>query len=161
MKKLAMGCVAVLALCAAGFAGVSWYAYHKVSATFAGFAQLGSIPELERSVRKQGPYAPPASGEPSAEQLDHLLQVQQAVRDRLGARAQEMDVRYRKLLAKKEATAVDAPELLSAYRDLAVAYMDGKQAQVDALNRVGFSLDEYRWTRAQAYGALGMPIMDL
>jgi len=157
MKKLAIGCAVVLGLGAAA----SWYAYHKVSSAFAGFAQLGTLPDLERSIRKHGPYTPPASGEPSPEQIDRLLQVQQAVRDRLGTRAQEMEYRYRKLLAKKEATAVDAPELISAYRDLAVAYMDGKRAQVDALNRAGVSLDEYRWTRSQAYGALGMPIMDV
>jgi hypothetical protein len=161
MKKLALGCAVVLGLGAAGVAAASWYAYHKVSSTFAGFAQLGTLPELERSVRKLGPYTPPPSGEPSPEQLDRLLRVQQAVRDRLGARAQEIEVRYRKLLAKKEATAVDAPELLSAYRDLAAAYMDAKRAQVDALNRAGFSLEEYRWTRSQVYGALGMPLMDL
>jgi hypothetical protein len=32
---------------------------------------------------------------------------------------------------------------------------------VDALNRVGISLDEYRWTRAQVYAALGVPLVDL
>ena len=123
---------------AAGATAASWYAYHKVSSAFAGFAQLSTIPDLERSVANQGPYTPPASGEPSPKQLDRLLQVQQAVRDRLGTRANEIEYRYRKLLAKKEATAVDAPELISAYRDLAAAYMDAKRAQVDALNRAGF-----------------------
>lgn len=161
MKKFAIGCAVVLGLGAAGATAASWYAYHKVSSAFAGFAQLSTIPDLERSVRNQGPYTPPASGEPSPKQLDRLLQVQQAVRDRLGTRANEIEYRYRKLLAKKEATAVDAPELISAYRDLAAAYMDAKRAQVDALNRAGLSLEEYRWTRSQAYGALGMPLMDL
>ena len=56
---------------------------------------------------------------------------------------------------------MDAPEIISAYRDLAAAYMDAKRAQVDALNRAGLSMEEYRWTRSQAYAALGMPLMDL
>jgi hypothetical protein len=56
---------------------------------------------------------------------------------------------------------VDAPEIISAYRDLAAAYMDAKRAQVEALNRAGLSMEEYRWTRSQAYAALGMPLMDL
>ena len=56
---------------------------------------------------------------------------------------------------------MDAPEIISAYRDLAAAYMDAKRAQVDALNRAGLSIEEYRWTRSQAYAALGMPLMDL
>jgi hypothetical protein len=39
--------------------------------------------------------------------------------------------------------------------------MDAKRAQVDALNRAGLSMEEYRWTRSQAYAALGIPLMDL
>jgi len=161
MKKLAVGCAVILGVGAAGAAAASYYAYHKVTSAFAGFAELGTLPELERSVRKQGHYAPPASGEPSPAQLQRLLQVQQAVRTRLGARADEIERRYRKLLAKDSATVVDAPEIISAYRDLAAAYVDAKRAQVDALNRAGFSLEEYRWTRLQVYSALGMPLMDL
>jgi hypothetical protein len=161
MKKLAIGCAVILGLGAAGAAASSYYAYHKVTSAFAGFAELGTLPELERSVRKQGTYTPPASGEPSPAQLERLLQVQQAVRTRLGARADEIERRYRKLLAKDSATVVDAPEIISAYRDLAAAYVDAKRAQVDALNRAGFSLEEYRWTRLQVYSALGMPLMDL
>jgi hypothetical protein len=161
MKKLAIGCAVVLGIGFVGAAGASYYAYHKVTSAFAGFAELGSLPELERSVRKQGTYTPPASGEPSQAQIARLLEVQQAVRSRLGVRAKEIEYRYRKLLAKDSATVVDAPELISAYRDLAKAYVDAKRAQVDALNQAGLSLEEYRWTRSQVYAALGMPIMDL
>jgi hypothetical protein len=161
MKKLAIGCGVLLLVGLVGAAGASYYLYHKVSSAVAGFAELGSLPEIERSVRKQGPYTPPASGEPSPAQVERLLAVQQAVRTRLGVRADQIEHRYQKLLAKDSATVVDAPELISAYRDLAAAYMDAKRAQVDALNRAGLSLEEYRWTRSQAYAALGMPMMDL
>lgn len=161
MKKLAIGCVVLLALGVVGAGGASYYAYRKVRSTFAGFAELGSLPDLERSVRNQRPFAPPASSEPSEAQLARLLEVQGAVRTRLGTRAGEIEHRYRRLLAKDKATAVDLPELLSAYRDLAGAYLDGKRAQVDALNRAGLSLEEYRWTRSRAYAALGMPLLDV
>jgi hypothetical protein len=161
MKKLAIGCAVLLLLAGIGAAGASYVAYRRVTSAFAGFAELGSLPELERSVRKQGPYTPPASGEPSRVQIGHLLEVQQAIRTRLGARADEIEHRYRRLLAKDSATLVDAPELISAYRDLAAAYVDGKRAQVNALNRAGLSLEEYRWTRAQVYAALGVPLMEL
>jgi hypothetical protein len=89
------------------------------------------------------------------------VEVQQAVRARLGKRADEIEHRYRLLLAKDSATVVDLPELISAYRDLASAYVDAKRAQVEALNRAGVSLEEYRWTRSRAYAALGMPLMDV
>ena len=161
MKKLAIGCAVLLVIGMVGVAGASWVAYRKVSSTFAGFAELGSLPELERSIREQRRFSPPASGEPSRAQVQRLLEVQGAVRARLGDRADEFERRYRRLLAKDRATAADAPEILSAYRDLAGAYMDAKRAQVDALNRAGLSLEEYRWTRSRAYAALGMPLIDV
>jgi len=161
MKKLAIGCAVLLALGVVGAGGASYVAYRKVSSAFAGFAELGSLPELERSLRNQRPFAPPTDGGPSRAQIEHLVEVQEAVRARLGARAGEMERRYERLLAKERATAVDAPEIISAYRDLASAYMDAKRAQVDALNRAGLSLEEYRWTRSQVYAALGMPLMDM
>jgi len=161
MKKLAIGCAVLVGIGFVGAAGVSYFAYHKVTSAFAGFAELGTLPEIERSIRKQGPYTPPPSGEPSNGQVQRLLEVQQVIRTRLGARAEEIERRYRTLLAKDSATVVDAPEIISAYRDLAGAYMDAKRAQVDALNRAGISLEEYRWTRSQVYAALGVPLMDL
>jgi hypothetical protein len=161
MKKLAIGCAVILALGMVGVGVASYTAYRKVSSAFAGFAELGSLPGLERSIRNRGPFAPPAGGEPSRAQITRLLEVQGAIRARLGVRADEIERRYQRLLAKDSATVVDAPEIISAYRDLAAAYMDAKRAQVDALNRAGLSMEEYRWTRSQAYGALGMSLMDL
>ena len=161
MKKLAIGCAVLLLVSMVGAAGASYYAYHKVSSAFTQFAELGSLPEIERSVKNQRPYQPPPAGEPSADQIRRLLDVQGAVRTRLGVRADEIEHRYHRLLAKDSATVVDVPELVGAYRDLAGAYMDAKRAQVDALNRAGLSLDEYRWIRSRAYGALGMSLLDV
>jgi hypothetical protein len=161
MKKLAIGCVVLLALGVVGAGGASYFAYRKVSSTFTGFAELGTLPELERSVRNQRPFTPPPSGEPSQVQVAGLVEIQGVVRSRLGARAEEIERRYHRLLAKDGVTAVDLPELVSAYRDLAGAYMDAKRAQVDALNRAGLSLEEYRWTRSRAYAALGIALLDV
>jgi hypothetical protein len=52
------------------------------------------------------------------------------------------------------------PALMAAYRDLAAAWLDAKRSQVEALNDVGLSLEEYRWIRDQAYQAIGIPFMD-
>ena len=61
----------------------------------------------------------------------------------------------------REATVIDAPQIVSAYRDIAAAWVDAKRAQVDALNAVNLSLEEYRWVRSQAYAAIGVPFMEL
>ena len=66
--------------------------------------------------------------------------------------------KYEKFLRDDHvATAADAPALIAAYSDLAKALVDGKRAQVEALNQVGLSLAEYRWIRTQAYGAAQDP----
>jgi hypothetical protein len=161
MKKIAIGCVVLLlVLGAAGTAG-SYLLYRRVGSTVSSYAELGKVPALNASVRNQEPFTPPASGEPSARQVERLLAVQQAVRTRGGEWADEFERTYRKLLTKANATAADAPAILAAYRDLAGGYMEVKRAQVDALNAAGLSLAEYRWIRSQVYSTLGMPLMDV
>jgi hypothetical protein len=161
MKKLAIGCVVLIAVVAIGGTIGSYMIYRKVSSTVSGFAELATIPEIERSVTNRTPFRAPASGELSPAQLDRYLTVQRRIRTHLGARVNEFERRYRTLLAKDSATVTDAPALISAYRDLATGYVEAKRVQVDALNEAGLSLDEYRWVRRQAYTALGMPMMDM
>jgi hypothetical protein len=160
MKKALIGCLVLLGVLAVGAGAASYMVYRKVNSTLAGFAQLGTVPELERSVRNQARFVPPPSGELSERQVQRLLGVQQAVRGRLGERAGEFERKYHALLAKDSATVFDVPELVSAYRDLATGYVDAKRAQVDALNDAGLSLEEYRWVRSRSYAAIGIPMMD-
>ena len=161
MKKIAIGCGIVVLLLAVAAAVGSYLVYRKVSSAFGDFAQLASVPDIERSVRNQSAFTPSSSGELTDSQMQRFLRVQATVRSRLGQRAAEIERKYRTLLEKDKATALDFPELVSAYRDLAAGYVEAKRVQVEALNEAGFSLAEYRWIRNQAYAALGMPMMDL
>jgi hypothetical protein len=164
MKKLAIGCgvVALLAI-VVGAIGV-YYVMHRVGSTVASFAALGSIPDIERQVQDKNPYAPPASDEFTEAQLARLLAVQATVRQKLGDRFAVLDSKYRTLsetLKQRDATVMDAPALLSAYSDLATAYLDAKRWQVEALNEQHLSLAEYRWIRKQAYAAIGLTVMNV
>jgi hypothetical protein len=161
MKKLLIGCLVLAVVLAVTAGAASYYLYRKVDSTISGFKELGTVPELERSVRNKTPFTPPASGELTGAQLERYLAVQQQVRARLGAGAAEIEQKYKTLLAKDSATIVDAPAIISAYRDLAKTFVEAKRAQVAALNDAGLSLDEYRWVRRQAYAGIGMPLMEL
>jgi len=168
MSKVAIGCVGLLAVGLVGGVGATYYAYHKVTSAIAPVVELGSLGDIERSIRKQGAYTPPASGEPSQAQVDRLLEVQEAVRARLGTRAEEFYQRYRRYFepvngvkAQLGGPADSAIMGLRLSLEIAGIYVDGKRAQVDALNRLGMSLEEYRWTRSQVYAALGVPFMEL
>lgn len=161
MKKLAIGCGLVLVLTGMAAAGVAYYLYRQVSATVAQFASFADLPELDERVQNKRSYTPPASAEISEAQIEKLAQVQSVIRKRLGQRITEFEGKYKALLAKHDATAVDIPAVIQAYGDLASTWIDAKRGQVEALNAAGLSLEEYRWIREQAYRALGKPFVDL
>ncbi len=161
MKKLAIGCGLVALVLAVAVIGVGYYGYLRVRSTVAQVAELGKIPELEREVRVKTPFTAPDSGELTSDEVERFVQVQKRVRDRLGQEAAALERNYKELGEKKEATIADLPTLLAAYRDMASAWMEAKRTQIQALNDVGLSLEEYRWIRNSAYQALGVPFVDL
>jgi hypothetical protein len=161
LKKLAIGCGIALLIVGICGAGVAYYLYSRVSSALTQFAELGKVPEIERGVLNRDPFVPPTSGEVSDIQIEKLLKVQSAVRQRLGERMATLESKYKTLAEKEKADVTDAPALLRAYADLAVSWLDAKRQQVEALNATGLSLEEYRWIRDQTYRALGMAYVDL
>jgi hypothetical protein len=163
MKKLAIGCGVIAVVLLIGAAVATYFVVNKVRSTVAEFASLGEIPDLERRVTNQAAYNPPDTGELTEAQVTRYVQVQRQVRSVLGARFDEFNTKYAELserMRRDEGTALDAPAVIGAYRDLARTYVDAKRAQVEALNGAGFSLDEYKWVRGQVYAAIGLPVVD-
>jgi hypothetical protein len=165
MKKLAIGCLVVLVVLGLAGSLATFYLYHvvrtKIADSASALAAFKELPELERRVRNKGEYRAPESDLLSRAQVERLASVQAAVRTAMGARFAEIERRYKTLFEKKEATVLDVPEVLAAYRDLAGLWLVGKRAQVDALNAQGFSRAEYRWVRDRVYRALGLPLMSV
>jgi hypothetical protein len=46
-------------------------------------------------------------------------------------------------------------------REIGPVYLKAKQAKVEAMNRAGFSRDEYRWVRRQVLAAAGLSLSEL
>ena len=161
MKKFAIGCGIALLLVCIGAAGAAYYLYNRVASTLTQFAELGQVPELERSVHNKSAFVPPASEELTDSQIEKLLKIQADVRSRIGERMAAFETKYKSLAEKEKATVTDVPALLSAYRDLAATWMDAKRSQIEALNAAELSLEEYRWIRDQAYRAIGVAYVDL
>src|SRR5262249_16043556 len=136
----------------------------KLDSTIAGFTELGKVPDIERQVRNTTPFSAPESGEITVAQLTKYLKVQAQVRQTLGERFTVLNENHKALmerLNKQQQSAGDLPEIIDTYKDLAVLYVQGKQAQADALNAQGLSLLEYRWVQMQAAAAIGMPVMTM
>src|SRR4249920_2368256 len=153
MKKLAIGCLVVFVVVGIAVAGIGYYAYSKVKDSVAQLAELQKVPEIERGIRVKTPFSVPASGELTATQVDRFMTVTTKVRERLGQDMAAFERNYKTLAAKKDFTAADMPALLSAYKDMATGWLAAKRTQVDALNEVGLSLEEYRWIRSESYRA--------
>ncbi len=161
MKKLAIGCGIAVLIVGVACVGVVYYGYTKVRSTVNQLAELGQVHDIERGVKVHTPFVVPRSGELTQAQIDKLLKVTATVHDRLEKDMAVFQRTYQTLAQKKDATAADLPALMSAYRDLAANWLNAKRAQVEALNEAGLSLDEYRWIRSAAYGALDIPFMDV
>ena len=161
MKKFAIGCAIILVIGGIALAGVTYYAYTKGKAALTQLAELGKVGDIERDVKNRTAFTAPDSREITASQLDRLVQVQTKVRERIGASGAAIERNYKSLIDKKDATITDLPALLGAYGDMARALVDAKRAQVEAMNEVNFSLEEYRWVRTETYRALGAPFVDM
>jgi len=161
VKKPIIGCAIIALLLAVVGIGATYWLYRKVSTTVSQFAELASVPEIERQVRNTAAFSAPASGELTESQVTRFVAVQTRVRERLGARFAEVQSKYKTLIERKQATALDLPQTVSAYRDLAASWMDARRAQVEALNAADFSLEEYSRVRNQVYAAIGLPIMSV
>ena len=160
MKKFAIGCGIVLLLVCVGAAGAAYYLYNRVASTLTQFAEIGKVPELERSVRNKSAFVPPASEELTDRQIEKLLKIQADVRSRIGERMAAFETKYKSLAEKEKATVTDVPALLGLPRP--GGDVDGREAQPDqALNAADLSLEEYRWIRDQAYRAIGVAYVDL
>jgi hypothetical protein len=163
MKKgLVIGCAAVLLLLVVA-GGFAWFRVlapaFKAGSELVGLARHAEqLVRLDNEIRNQSPYAPPADGALSPDQVDTVLNVQRHIRAGMAQRMSELDQRYKALEADIKASGRQPgiAELAQAYGDLFGLLVEAKRLQVEALNRQGVSLAEYQWARAQTLHAAGM-----
>lgn len=161
MKKFVIGCLLVLVLLAMGAAIVGYLGLRYVRSALSESGGIARVADHEKEIRNTTAFEPPKSGELTEEQVRRLVAVQQAVRERMGARFSELETKYQDVAQRPEPSLPDIPRLAAAYRDLIGLWSEAKKTQVEALNAQNFSIAEYRWVRNQAYRALGVMIADV
>jgi hypothetical protein len=167
MKKFAIGCAIVLAVgFVAGSIGL-YFAYNRLIKP--GIEMAGSVKELagladvEKQIRNTAAFTAPENGELTEARVTRFVKVQQLVQAKLGPRMSELNTKYEQLdrsLSGEKRTA-SFSEVATGLRDLASILIDGKTAQVDALNQEAFSVKEYEWVRGQVYAAVGVVAVGL
>jgi hypothetical protein len=163
MKKWAIGCGIALLVVLIAAGGVGYYLYTKAQPFVASIRQFAAMAEVEKQVANRSPYTPPSNGELSEDQVARFVKVEEHIKAGLGARDAELKAKYDQLdrLQKTEHRQANFAEAMMALRDLSGILLDGKRAQVEALNQVNFSLEEYRWVRGQVYAAAGMSLAEI
>lgn len=125
---------------------------------------IKTYPEINAEITEKAPYTPPADGELTTEQLERFARVQDSINAQikndplLTERAEQL----RGIKSSEDGVVVSNigfGEALQLLKGLGEPMVRAKRAQVEALNREGFSLDEYRWVRERFYQALGFTDM--
>ncbi|MFB3852283.1 MAG: hypothetical protein ACE148_00500 [Vicinamibacterales bacterium] len=163
MKKVLVGCLIVLVVAAVLAAvGGYYFIYRPARSYIASFQQIGDIPEIEAGITNKQPFTEPNGGLLSEGQVARYLRAAGRINDRLGARAGELKARYDRMQLGREGRSDAAlSQVLGAFRDLVEFFVEGKRAQVDALNEAGFSLDEYNWVKEHVYAAAGVALSQI
>lgn len=169
MGRFAVGCLFGIVLLAVVLGGGAYVLYRgarpivdRVTGVTDGVRRLADASEIERGLATTGPYVGPESGVLTGEQIARFLRVQEAVVAALGQRADAFGAKYRELTApgpEGPTTVPTLPQLLSALTELSTIYLDARRAQVAAMNRDGFSRDEFSWVRVRVYQAAGLDAM--
>jgi hypothetical protein len=162
MKKLLVGCLVILVLCAV-VVGVGGYFLYRAASPLIEDARsylqgMSQLSDLEQQIVNKSPYTAPASGELTEPQVQRFVRVQQHVRGQLGQRFKEIEDKYEYLRSSSNNENVPFTELLGSLREITGVYVDARRYQVDALNKEGFSQDEYSWVRDRMFQAAGMEI---
>jgi hypothetical protein len=162
MKKLLVGCLVIVVLGAIVF-GVGTYLLYRAASPLIQDAReymegMSQLSDLERKIVNQSAYTPPANAELTEAQVQRFVRVNQHVRSSLGQRMKEIEERYEHLKPDGGVNQVPFTELLNSLREITGIYVDARRYQVEALNKEGFSQDEYSWVRNRMFEAAGMEI---
>jgi len=170
MKKILAGCLIVLIVAAIGFAAAGFYAYRAMrpmiddAATYMDKAR--EVTKLGEEIKIKTPFAPPANGELTQQQVERFIAVQTRVRSDLGDRWEQVEKKSKELKARTDANKNDwtLSEFTSVFSDIANIWIEARKSQVKALNIQRFSEQEYEWVRRRVYEAAGVQLagnMDL
>ena len=164
MKKILTGCLIVLVIAMIGFAVAGYYAYRAMKPVIDNATNYmdtaTEVARLGENITNKTPFEPPTNGELTNTQLERFLAVQTRVRSELGDKWGEIEKKSAEIKAKADRNRPDRTlsEFTSVFSDIANIYLEGRRAQVNALNVQKFSEAEYQWVRARVYEAAGVSL---
>ena len=164
-KKVVLGCLgAVVVVGVAGALLLFFFVIKPIAEISGDIEDVAMVPEMNADILNHDPFTPPEDGVLTGEQVESFVRVQTTMRNGSGAAYPELDARsekVRRMFSEGEEDEIGFREALATVRGLGEIMPSVKQVQVNALNREGLSLAEYRWIRECFYFALGQPNADV
>jgi len=165
MKKVLVGCLIVIVIAMIGFGVAAFYAYRLAKPMITSASdyldKAREVTRLGEEIKIKTPYDPPANGELTLQQVERFLAVQSRVRTELGSKWDVIQQKSAEIKAKAESNNnkdLTFSEFTSVFSDIANIWLDGRRAQVLALNTQRFSEAEYDWVRKRVYEAAGVQL---
>ena len=164
MKKVLAGCLIVIVIAFVGLGVAGYYAYRAARPMLdsAGdyMARARELASLGDRIANKKPFIAPAKGELTQSQVERFIAVQTRVRSELDNRWSQIEAKSAEIQRKtrNDTSDLSLTELTSVFSDLTSIYLEGRRAQVSALNVHKFSDGEYAWVRLRVYEAAGMHI---
>ena len=164
VKKILGGCLIVLVIAMIGFGVAAFYAYRfarpMIDDASNYLDQAREVTRLADDVRIKTEFVPPANGELTSVQVERFLAVQTRVRSELDSKWTDIEKEAGVIRAKADSNSKDwtLSEFTNVFSGLATIYLDGRKAQVKALNIQRFSEGEYDWVRKRVYEAAGVEL---
>jgi hypothetical protein len=162
VKKILIGCLIVLAIAMIGFGVAGYYAYRAMKPVIDNAAnymdKAREVSRLGEEIKIKTPFEAPKNGELTSAQVERFIAVQTRVRSELGDKWGEIEKKSAEIKAKADQNRNDwtLSEFTSVFSGIANIYLDGRRAQVNALNVQKFSESEYQWVRMRVYEAAGV-----
>jgi len=164
LKKLALGCLIILAVAVAGFGAAIYWGYRAarpmIQSAGEYVTRARDIAAMSDEVKIKTPFDPPTDGSLTDAQVDRFFAVQGSVKGRLG---EEWDQLSATAAATKKhlddhSSTLSFREFADLVTGAAGVYLDARRAQVIALNTQKFSESEYAWVRRRIYEAGGIQL---
>jgi hypothetical protein len=167
MKKLLIAFAIIAGLGVAAFATGSYLLYRAatpyiedarsyVADARSYLRELSDLGRLEAEIKNTAPYLAPASGELTEVQVQRFKRVQEHVHTALGQRMREFEQKYERLTSDSGDSHPSVREVMGGLKELAGVFVQARRYQIDALNKEGFSQEEYSWVRNRVLAAAGI-----
>jgi len=164
LKKILGGCLIVIVIAMIGFGAAAFYAYRVARPMIDDASnyldKAREVARLGDDVRIKTAFVPPQNGELTAVQVERFIAVQTRVRSELDSKWDAIETQAAAIRAKADSNSKDwtLSEFNNVFSGLANIYLDGRKAQVKALNIQRFSEGEYDWVRRRVYEAAGVEL---